>query len=114
MEAPHQLRIAAADRLEIGIFTEAKDAQRTLLVAREARRAFVMLTPKPARDRFQRIGKVAPRWRGVVTGMRKGARRPIPSRDRRLGFSDLVRAHAFEEIVFRIVLADVLQAEKSP
>ncbi len=114
MEAPDQLRIAASDRLQVGIFAQAEDAQRTLLGSAEARRRFRVAPPEPRRDGVQRVGEVAPRRRWIRPGMGERPRRAFPSGERRLRFTNLFGAHAVEEIILRIVLADVLQAQELP
>src|SRR6476469_1527894 len=68
---------------------------------------------EPARDRLERVGEVAPPRRRVGA-IGKAPARPLPAGERVLRLGDLRRAHALEEIVPRVVLADVVEAQEAP
>ena len=88
-------------------------ARRSALVKRDGARR-VAPGRKRAGDRVERIGEIAPRRRRVGAVGGEGAGRALPAGDRRLRRGDLVRAHAVEEIVLRIVLADMVEAQQAP
>src|SRR5687767_1877270 len=77
-------------------------------------RAAPRLGPESGGDGIERVGKVAPRRTGIAAGVSEGPRRSLPAGDRRLSRLDLLRAHPFEEVVPRVVLADVLQTQQAP
>src|SRR3954452_15220362 len=62
----------------------------------------------------QRVGKIAPARRRVGTVRGELATRALPPGKWRLRFVDLVRGHAVEVIVLRIMLAHVIEAQETP
>src|SRR6185312_10796454 len=107
--------IALAELMPVGILGEAEHGQRAPLGLAEARmRALVSNAPEPARYRIERIGKVAPRWRRVRAVGGEPAARPLPAGEWTLRVLNFFRAHAVEEIVFRVVLADMVEAQEAP
>ena len=89
--------------------------KRSLLGLAEARRLGALADrAEAAGDRVERIGEVAPPRRRVGAVRGELAARPVPAGERRLRVGDLVRAHALEEIVLRIVLADMVEAQEAP
>src|SRR4029453_716066 len=72
------------------------------------------LGPEAGGNRVERIGEFAPRRTRIGTDLGEGAGRPVPAGARRLRRLDLVRAHPFEEVIFGIVFADMLEAQPAP
>src|SRR3954451_13272985 len=100
--------------MAVGILAEPQHGERALLQLAEARGLRVAVPAKPRRDRVERIREVAPPRRRVGSAGGEPAARALPTRQRRLRFRDFVRAHAIEEIVPRIMLADMVEAQEAP
>src|SRR5258708_6049274 len=101
--------------MAVGVFCEAEHRKRPAFGLAEARQLLRFANMRePGRDRVQGIGEVAPpRWRvGTVRG--ELAAPPLPAGNPRLRLSDLLGAHAVEEVVPGVVLADMVEAEKAP
>src|SRR5439155_23579369 len=106
---------AFAQLVAVGLLSKAEYRKRPAFRLAEARRfRRVANMSEPSRDRIERIDKVAPFGRRVGAVRGKPAARPLPSGERRLGMTDLVRAHALKEIVPGVVLAHMGEAEKPP
>src|SRR5690606_16923589 len=115
MVEAHQLRIAQSHRVQVGVLTQAEDAQRLPLLGRKARHLAARHSGSEARrDGVERILEVRPGRARVAAGPGEGAGPALPARDRRLRRLDLVGAHAVEEIVAGVVLADVIEAQPAP
>ena len=113
---PHQIGVALAQILagRIGLQSEQLEvfailAGQRLAVAALLRNRF----PKARRDGVERIGKVGPA-RTHVRRCGKGAGLPVPAGIRPLRLLDLVRAHAFEEIIAVVERAHMIEAEPLP
>src|SRR5689334_6798747 len=70
--------------------------------------------PKSAGDCVERIVEIAPSRRRVRAVGRELPARPFPAAERRLSAVDFIGAHTLEEIVLRIVLADMVEAKETP
>src|SRR3954470_17347033 len=110
---PHQLRITAAERVAVGILAQSQHRQRAALRPGKTRWSAIG-PPETRRDRVERIGKIAPPWRRVRTIGGELSARPVPAGERALSVADFLRAHAFEEIVFGVVLTDMVEAQEAP
>src|SRR5438309_4019735 len=66
------------------------------------------------RNGVERVGEVAPFGRGIGSVGGELAARPLPPGERRLRFGDLFGTHPLEIIVFRIVLANMVEAQEAP
>src|SRR3712207_1069616 len=101
--------------MPVGVLTEAEDRQGAPFVLAEARG---LLRPadmaEPAGDGVQRIGEVAPAGRRIGSVPGELAAGPLPPAERRLRLVDLVGAHALEEVVLRIMLSNVVEAQEPP
>ena len=102
-------------RMPIGVLGEAEHGQRTpLLFAEAGVRSLLAHTAEAPGDRLERVVEIAPARRRVGPVVRKRAAGAIPARERALRVLDLVRAHAIEEIIFRVVLANMVEAQEAP
>jgi hypothetical protein len=115
MEASNELRIAASHGLEIGVFAKPENRECPLLAPvesrlRDGRPAF----PETARNGVERVGEVGPGRRRIGARMRERPSGAVPARIGALRVGNLVGAHALEEIILRIMLAHMLQAQESP
>src|SRR3954452_11386833 len=111
--AADEARIALAQLVAVGVFAQAKDRQRPPLSLAEPRCTALADMPKSGRYRVERIGKVAPTRRRIGTVRGKLPARALPPGKRRLRVVDLVRGHALEVIVLRIMFADMVEAQET-
>src|SRR5690348_6383010 len=113
--AAHEVRIALADCVQVRVVAEAEDSQRAMFVLAEGRRSGALADmPEPSGDRLKRIGVVAPLRRRICAVRGEAPTRPVPARERMLRLRNLLWAHAFEEIVSRIMLANMVEAQETP
>src|SRR5688572_15683247 len=113
MVAPHQLRIAAAQRVAVAVLAQPEHRQGAPLGLGEARLRPFAGEAEARGNRVERVGEIAPR-RSRSGGRRESADRALPPTIWRLGLADLFGAHAIEIIVRAIVLADMVEAQEAP
>src|SRR6186997_1880952 len=70
--------------------------------------------PKAGGDGIERILEVCPCRARIGAGCREHPGLALPAGDRRLSGLDLVRAHAVEEVIPGVVLADMIEAQPAP
>src|SRR5688572_6628107 len=105
MKLADQLGIALAERGAVDVVGQAEHAERVAFAGRKT----VDPAPRPAgaiarANRIERVGEIAPRWRGVGTGHAERAGCARPARIGTLRLGDLFRAHAVKVIVGGVVL----------
>ena len=109
-----QLRIALAQRVTVRVVGQPKDTHRLTFARIKALHPLARLAgPETRGNGIERIAKILPGRTWVRPRMSEGADLAVPAGDRRLRRLNFLRAHAGEEVVGAVMLADVVEAQKA-